>query len=194
MRPSISIGSSFMDSKLGLDLLDKWPGPASRPEKADSQSKESGARGTRAPQMQTADLVAVPSASAAAAAVFATTTATAGRALFAWFGLVDGEIAPVKGCTVHRRNRLLRLFGRTHGDESKAARAARGPVHHEVGFEDGAVRGERVLKVVFGDIEGKVSYKQFLIHMMLLLTRLTVAFPRLFPMIGFQIITEPSSL
>jgi hypothetical protein len=55
------------------------------------------------------------------------------------------------------------------------------------------VRGKSVLEVVFGDVEGKISHKQFIAHMMFYCTRLTVAFSRLFPIIGSKIITELSS-
>ena len=94
---------------------------------------------------------------------------------------------------VHGRNRLLRFLGRGHGDEGKAARAATHPVHHEVGFDDRAMGGERLLQVVFGGVEGKISYKQFRAHFDDLLFK-TNCFSGLFPTAGFQIITEPGSL
>jgi hypothetical protein len=37
-----------------------------------------------------------------------------------------------------------------------------GPVHHQVGFNDRAVRREGVLQVVFSGVEGKIPYKQFM--------------------------------
>ena len=46
------------------------------------------------------------------------------------------------------------------------ARPAGGPVHHQVGFSDRAVGGERILQIVFGGVEGKVSNKQFTTHVM----------------------------
>ena len=84
---------------------------------------------------------------------------------------------------------LLRV---AHGHESEPARAAGHAVHHQVGFNDRAVRGKRVLQVVFGGVEGKISDKQFCTHVMFYCPRLT-PLSRLFPTIGFQIITEPSS-
>jgi hypothetical protein len=54
------------------------------------------------------------------------------------------------------------------------------------------MRGERVIQVVFGGVEGKISNKQFVAHVMFDCPT-NSALTRLFPGIGFQIITEPSS-
>jgi hypothetical protein len=54
------------------------------------------------------------------------------------------------------------------------------------------VGGERVLEVVFCGVEGKISNKQFITHVMFNCP--DHCFFRLFPNIGFKIITEPSSL
>ncbi len=63
-------------------------------------------------------------------------------------------------------NRLLGFFSGTHRDETETARTARSTVHHQVRFDHGAERGKRVLQVVFGGAEGKISYKQFCAHVM----------------------------
>jgi hypothetical protein len=55
------------------------------------------------------------------------------------------------------------------------------------------VRREGVLQVVFSGVEGKIPYKQFITHVMFYCPRLNFALTRLFPLIGFQIITELSS-
>ena len=55
---------------------------------------------------------------------------------------------------------------RAHGHETKAAGAVGHAIHHQVGFGDRAVRRKGVLQVVFGGIEGKISYKQFITHVM----------------------------
>ena len=68
---------------------------------------------------------------------------------------------------------FLRL---THGDECEAAGAAGHAIHHQVGFNDRAMGGKRVLEIVFGGVEGKISYKQFVIHVMIYCPRLTPAF------------------
>src|SRR5438552_18883756 len=91
----------------------------------------------RAPPDGNCKSVAVPSASAAA--IFAAAAATAGRTLFARLGLIHGQITPIQSMAVQGRNRLFRLLGRTHGHEGKASRTTAGAVHHEIGFQDGAV-------------------------------------------------------
>ena len=50
------------------------------------------------------------------------------------------------------------------GDEGETAGAAAHAVHHQVGFKDGAMIGESVLKIVFGGVEGKISNVQFITH------------------------------
>ena len=37
-------------------------------------------------------------------------------------------------------------------------------VHYQGGFRDSAVRGERVLQVIFGGFEGEISDMQFVAH------------------------------
>src|SRR5208282_3665274 len=121
------------------------------------------------------------------------TAAAAGRTLFAGLGGIDGEGAAVNGLAVEGGGGFLGLLGGAHGDEGEPAGTAGGPVHHQVGFQDGAMGGEGVLQVVFCGVEGKVSDKQFIVHYDVLTVLLTVAFSRLFPDIGIKIITELSS-
>src|SRR5262249_14128328 len=78
-------------------------------------------------------------------------------ALFSGTSFVDGEIAAVEISAVECIDRVLRLFRGTHGDETKAARAARVAVHHEVCLGNGAMRREGVLEIVFGRVEREVS-------------------------------------
>ena len=144
--------------------------------------------------MQTKSLVAISSAATTATAVFATTAATTtARALFARLGDVNREVAPVQCLAIQAVDGLLGLLGCAHGNEAKPARTAGGPVHHQVGLDDRAVRGERVLQVVFSGVEGKIPDEQFITHVMFAVLDLNFAFSRLFPIIGFKIITELSS-
>jgi len=118
---------------------------------------------------------AITAATAAAAAVFTTrttaaTAAAASRTLFARTGHVDREGATVELLTVQRVNGLLRFIGAAHGDETETTRTAAHAIHHQIGFDDGAVRGERVRQVVFSGVEGKISDKQFCAHVMLILS------------------------
>lgn len=134
-------------------------------------------------------LVAATTAATTAAAVI-TTTAAAGRTLFAGLGDIDREFASVHLPAVEGCDGVLRFFGSAHGDETKSAGAAGFAVHHQVDFSDRPVRGERVLEVVLGGIEGKVSNKHFVAHVMFYCPALTVTFFRLFPNVGSKIITE----
>ena len=113
---------------------------------------------------------------AAAAAKFTTRTATAAAcAFFARARDVYRESAPIQLLAVHGFDGLLGFFGRTHGDEGEAARAAAHSIHHQVGFNDRAVRREGVLQIVFSGVEGKVSYEQFRTHVMSYCPKLTLA-------------------
>src|ERR1022692_585364 len=108
-------------------------------------------------------------ATTATTAVFTTTTAAAaaGGALFARLGHVNREGATANFLAVQSGNGLLRFFGGAHGDEPKSARTTGFPVHQQIGFSNRAMRAKRVLQVVFGGVEGKISYKQFITHVML---------------------------
>src|SRR5690349_12562076 len=110
--------------------------------------------------------IATAAATAAAAAVFAPATAAAAAAstFLTRAGDVDGQGPTIQLGAVHGRDGLLGFFRRAHGNESETARPAAHAVHHQVGFNDGAVRREGVLQIVFGGIEGEVPYKQFTAH------------------------------
>ena len=113
-----------------------------------------------------ATATAATAVTTAAAAVFTTTAAAAARALFARLGDVDGKGAAIHFLAVQGFNGFVGFLDGTHGDKTKPARTAGFPVHHQVGFSDRAMRGERVIQVVFGGIEGKVSNIQFIAHVM----------------------------
>src|SRR5258705_10215292 len=115
--------------------------------------------------IQTKELIAV--ASAATTTVLTPAAAATARALFAGLGEVDRERATVNRLAVHPLDGLLRLLGSAHSDETEPARAASLTVHHQVGFSDRAEGGERILQVVFGGVKGKVSYEQFITHVIL---------------------------
>ena len=107
-------------------------------------------------------------ATTAATATAAATTAASTRAFFAGPGNINGEVAPVQVGAVQGIHGFLGFFLGAHGDESEAAGPAAVAIGHEVGFENGAVRGESVLEIVFGGVEGEISNKQFIIHAVLL--------------------------
>src|SRR2546426_226178 len=132
-------------------------------------------------------LVAIATATEPATAASAT-----GRTLFARAGDVDREVAAVERRAVQGVDGLLCLLGRAHRNEAEPARFARNAVHHQVGLDNRAVRREGVLQIVLRGVEGKISNKQFCTHAMPYCPT-NAALTRLFPTIGFQIITEPSS-
>src|SRR5262249_12184647 len=113
--------------------------------------------------------IAIPTAAAELATTTATTAAT-WRAFFARPSDIDSQITSVQRSTVQSADGLLGFFGSAHRDESKPAWPARRAVHHQVGFENGSVRSERVLEIVLSGIEGKISYKQFIAHVILKLS------------------------
>ena len=95
-------------------------------------------------------------AAAAATGVFAT-----GTARFHGFGFVDGQVTSVMVLAMKGVDGALAFFGAAHGDKTEAAGAAGFPIHDQVGFSDGAVLSEKLVQVLFGGLEGKISYVQF---------------------------------
>jgi hypothetical protein len=107
----------------------------------------------------------VTAAAAATAFTAATeTAAAAARTLFARTGDIHGQSAIVELRAVEGLHGLLGFFFSGHRHETETAGAAGHAIRHEVRFEDRAVLGERVLKLVFRNVEGKISNKQFVIH------------------------------
>jgi hypothetical protein len=116
---------------------------------------------------------AVTTATTTTAAAAATTEATAaGRTLFTRAREVHGQGTTIQRRTVHRLDRLLRLFGRAHRDKSKSPGATALTIHHQVRFDHGTVRGKGVVQVVFGRVVGKIPYVQFRAHVMFLRPRI----------------------
>lgn len=103
--------------------------------------------------------VAVPAAPAAAA-----TTTSSSAALFARPSFIDGKGAAFHVFAGHALDSRLRAFGRGHGHKGKAARAAGRTVGHEIDLIHRAEWDEKILQIVFGDIEGKIPHKQFCIQ------------------------------
>src|ERR1051325_11278694 len=108
-----------------------------------------------------------PTAAAAAVVSAATAATTAGSALFTGPGDIDCQGAASQLFAIQSIDRLLSLLGCTHRHKGKPTRAAGGPVEHQVGLEDRAVRREGVLQVVFGDVETEVSNEQSCTHLCL---------------------------
>jgi hypothetical protein len=94
----------------------------------------------------------------------AATTPAPARPFFASAGDVYSQVAPVHVGAIQSADGFLGLFLGAHRNKSEPARPAGGAIHHQVRFENGAVRGESVLEIVFGGVEGEISDKQFIIH------------------------------
>ena len=73
----------------------------------------------------------------------------------------DFEVLAIERC-----DRLTAGIVIGHFNETETAGAARGAIGHEVRFHDGAKRGEGVLQVVLRRVEGEISNKQFIVHVM----------------------------
>jgi hypothetical protein len=117
-------------------------------------------------------------------------TATTTRTFFARARHIYRQIPAIHISAVQRSHRLLRFFLRAHRNEAESARAARGAVGHQVGFEHSAVDGKSILEIIFSRVKRKVSNKQFVIHSVTFFYRISF---RVFPVIGLGIITELSS-
>jgi hypothetical protein len=108
----------------------------------------------------TSAAASIPAATTAAAAIPATAT----RPFFTSASQINSEVTAVQISAIHRTDGFLSFFLCAHRNESETARPPAGAIGHEVRFEDGAVRGEGVLEIVFGGVEGEISDKQFIIH------------------------------
>jgi len=119
----------------------------------------------------TAAATTITAATTATAAATATTAATtAGRTLFTRTGDIDSQGTTVDFFAVEAFDGFLRIFRGGHGNEAEAAGATGHTIHHQVCFDDRAESREGILQVVFSHVEGKIPYKQFIAHVMYLLS------------------------
>ena len=96
-----------------------------------------------------------------AAGVLAVATGVTARPLFASFGLVHGESTTSVFFSIKGGHGGI-TFGRSrHRDESEAAGLAGHFISDQSHFFDLTVLLEKILKIVLGCLEGKVSYLQF---------------------------------
>jgi hypothetical protein len=140
----------------------------------------------------TVTTAAAATTTTATATAVAATTAAATRTIFTGACFVDGQCAAIDAFAIKGLDGSISAFFILHGDKGETARAAAEFVHDQIDFENSAVRGEHILKLVFGSVEGKISYKQFRAHDDFTILTLTDSPFELFPTIGFQIITEAS--
>ena len=97
----------------------------------------------------------------AAPATATTAAAATGTAIFTRAGFIDGEVAASDLFAVGGFDGGGAFGSAAHGHESESAGAAGRMIGHEGDFGDGPVLVEEVFEVVFGGIEGKISYVQF---------------------------------
>jgi hypothetical protein len=97
-------------------------------------------------------------ATAASAAATTVTAATTWWACFTWACFVHRQGAAFDRLAVELRDRVLRILVGRHRDERKAARLTRELILHERDFLHGARLSEKILKIGFGRVEGKISY------------------------------------
>jgi hypothetical protein len=98
------------------------------------------------------------------------TTATATRTLLARSREIYRDGATGQCLAIQRINGFLRVRRRAQGNEPKSTGTSRFAVHHQVGFDNRAVRRKSVLQVVLREVEGKVSHKQFCTHLVFVLS------------------------
>jgi hypothetical protein len=152
---------------------------------ANSKSAASGYR-TRSITVATS----AATATAATATVTATAT-TAARSFFARTGLVDGQSASLPFLAIESLDGRVGAFLGGHGHESETAGLSGHSILHQVGLGDRTMWSEKIVQIVFGGVEGEIPDVQFRVHNVFRFRPLIL--PRLFPTIGFQIITEARS-
>ena len=116
------------------------------------------------PASATAAAATATATATPAAAVTPATATTRTRTIFTRTGFIDRQRAAIEVFAVQSLNRRLGAFFGFHGDKREAARASAEFVLDEIHFDDRAMCGEKVLKLVLGSVEGKVSHKQFCTH------------------------------
>jgi hypothetical protein len=128
------------------------------------------------------------------AAATATGTSAAFRsAVFASARFVDSQGASLKILAREGLDGRFRAFRRGHCDKTEAARTAAHAIGNKVNLGNRAMLLEKILQIILGGVEGKISHVQFRIHFSLLVLESLAGFRELFPLFGFQIITERSS-
>ena len=85
---------------------------------------------------------------------------------------------------------FLRFFRRAHGDETETARTAAHAVHHQVGFCDRPGAPQRRRSGSFSVVLKERFPAQIIYCSLMFYCPTNTALTRLFPTIGFQIITE----
>lgn len=112
-------------------------------------------------------------------------------ALFARTGFIDSQAAAIEVALMQAVHGGMALRGAAHRHKAEPSGAAGLAIDHDLGIRDGAKRSERILQVVLGGIEGKISYVES--HSELMVNKRTDANEAVPGEAGFQITTETSS-
>jgi hypothetical protein len=102
--------------------------------------------------------VATATAAAASTTATAVAAATTWWASLTWASFVHGQRATFDGLAVELADCLLRICVRRHRDESEAARFSGKLILHQRDLLDWSCLSEKILKIGFGRVEGKISY------------------------------------
>jgi hypothetical protein len=105
----------------------------------------------------TAAAVATATAAASTPAT-AVAAATTWWASFTWASFVHGQRATFDGLAIELGDCLLRICVRRHRDESEAARFSGKLILHQRDLLNWSRLSEKILKIGFGRVEGKISY------------------------------------
>jgi hypothetical protein len=107
----------------------------------------------------TATAIAAPTAAIATATTAVTATAsTTGWASFTGARFVHGQGPAFDRLAVKFRDRLLSVCFCCHGDKGEAARLTGELILHQRDLLDWSRLSEKILKIRFGRVEGKISY------------------------------------
>jgi hypothetical protein len=111
----------------------------------------------------TAAAIAATAAAAAIATTTTTVTATsaataAGGPGFTWARFIHGQGAAFNRLAIEFRDGLLGVRIRCHRDKGEAARFAGELILHQRDLLDRSRLSEKILKICFGRVEGKISY------------------------------------
>ncbi len=130
---------------------------------------------TTAPAAAIAAATTSASPAAATSAAIATPTPAATTAFWAWACFVYCQVTAIETVAVKGFSRGIGFFFRGHRHEGEPAGTTAHAVEHQVAIGDGSVLGEKILKIVFCDVVGKVSYEQLGIHSYTIILEITPA-------------------
>jgi len=103
----------------------------------------------------------LPIARTSAAGASGVVEVAARSARFHGPGFVDRQFAAVVALAMQGIDGALAFVVAAHGDEAKAARAIGFTVHDQAAIGDGAMLSEKLVEVLLGGLEGKISHVQF---------------------------------